>query len=109
MIQDSLKQEIVNRIGPEKPYKVFLFGSHAHGKSDENSDIDLLVVLNKEGVPSSYKEKSTNYLKISRCLRSMNKRIPMDLLVMTKTEWEVFLEHNSGFSREIRSNGIELL
>jgi predicted nucleotidyltransferase len=91
------------------PYKVFLFGSYAYGSVEKDSDIDLLVVVNKEGVPQNYQEKSENYLEISRALRSLNKKIPMDILVMTKTQWIEFVRKKSGFAREILEKGVELL
>ena len=43
---EKIQQNIVNSIlQVEKPFKVFLFGSHAYGKPESDSDIDLLVVL----------------------------------------------------------------
>jgi predicted nucleotidyltransferase len=86
-----------------------LFGSYAYGTVEKDSDIDLLVVIDKEGVPKTYQEKSENYLEISRALRSLNKKIPMDILVMTKTQWMEFVRKRSGFAREILEKGVELL
>jgi predicted nucleotidyltransferase len=109
MVPDTIKNEIINNITSKKPYKVFLFGSYAYGSVEKDSDIDLLVVVNKEGVPKNYQEKSENYLEISRALRSLNKKIPMDILVMTKTQWIEFVRKKSGFAREILEKGVELL
>ena len=109
IMDENLKNQIVERIIAQKPYKAFLFGSYAHGRPMEGSDIDLLVVLDKEGIPVSYKERSENYLGISRLLRDINKKIPMDLIVMTKTQWQHFVRIRSGFAREILSNGIEII
>ena len=109
MLNENIKEDIVRRISLRKPYKVILFGSRGHGKPGKDSDIDLLVVLNKEGIPLNYKESSLNYLEVSRILREINKTVPMDLLVMTKTQWENFIERKSGFSKEILANGIELI
>jgi uncharacterized protein len=109
MVPDSIRKEIVNKIASKKPHKVFLFGSYAYGSVGKESDIDLLVVIDKEGVPKSYQEKSSNYLEISRALRNLNKKIPMDILVMTKTQWVEFVKKKSGFAREILEKGVELL
>jgi len=109
MVPDTIKNEIINNIISKKPYKVFLFGSYALGSVEKDSDIDLLVVIDKEGVPKTYQEKSENYLEISRALRSLNKKIPMDILVMTKTQWMEFVRKRSGFAREILEKGMELL
>ena len=109
MISGSLKEEIIKKLAPKKPYKVILFGSHAHGDSDDTSDIDLLVVLNTPEMPKTFKERSSNYLEVNRLLRDVNKNVSMDLVVMTKVQWERFIEQNSGFSRELNSEGIDLI
>ena len=109
MIPDTIKNEIINSITSKKPFKVFLFGSYAYGSVEKDSDIDLLIVIDKEGVPKNYQEKSENYLEISKALRSLNKKIPMEIIVMTKTQWIEFVRKRSGFSREILEKGVELL
>lgn len=109
MLPETIKNEIINSITSKKPYKVFLFGSYAYGSVEKDSDIDLLVVVDKEGIPKSYQEKSENYLEISSALRNLNKKIPMDILVMTKTQWMEFVIKGSGFAREILEKGVELL
>ena len=109
MISESLKKEIIEKISTKNPYKLILFGSHAYGVSDDTSDIDLLVVLNTNDMPKTFKERSSNYLEVNRLLRDINKKVSMDLMVMTKAQWERFLEKDSGFSREINSRGIVLI
>ncbi len=44
---DTIKDEIVERLKPLGPDKIILFGSHANGTADEDSDIDLFLVNNK--------------------------------------------------------------
>ncbi len=109
MINDSLKEEIKKKVSPKKLHKLILFGSHAYGNPNESSDIDLLVVLNSTEMPLNYKERSSNYLEINRLLRDINKKVSMDLMVMTKAQWEKFIELDSGFYREIKSKGINLI
>jgi predicted nucleotidyltransferase len=109
MVSQSLHNEIVARLSPKKPLKVILFGSRASGEFDQESDVDLIVVLNKEGLPRSFKEKTENLLEISRLLRDLNKRMAMDLVVMTRTQWVRFVEMDSGFSREVQEKGLPLI
>ncbi|MBN4054626.1 nucleotidyltransferase domain-containing protein [Nitrospira defluvii] len=106
---EEVEREIVDRISKvEKILKIILFGSYAYGGPTGTSDIDLLVVINKDEYPTSFKEKSENYLKISRAIRPIEKRIPVDLLVYTKPEFEKFIELGSMFSRKIIREGKEL-
>ena len=109
MISDSLKDEIIKKVSPKKLHKLILFGSYAYGDPSEASDIDLLVVLNSDEMPRNYREKSSNYLMINRLLRDINKKVSMDLMVMTKAQWEKFIELDSGFSKEINLKGIHLI
>jgi predicted nucleotidyltransferase len=105
----NLKKEITNRLISQKLYKVVLFGSQAADQATKNSDIDLLVVTMEDYIPKSFQERSNNYLKISRLFRDMNKKIPIDILVMTKAQWHNFTENRSGFARELLDKGIELI
>ena len=109
MIDERTQKEITARLSSKKPLKVILFGSGAWGDFDKESDIDLLVVLDKEGIPRSFKEKTENFLEVSRLLRDLNKRMAMDLVVMTRTQWERFAEMDSGFLREVQEKGLLLI
>jgi len=90
------------------PKKVILFGSHAYGIAGEDSDIDLIVVLDKEAIPATYKERMTNRLLVRRALDALNRKYALDLLVYTIPEWKEFQDLGSAFSREVTSRGIEL-
>ncbi len=109
MTTQELRNEIVSRLSAKKPLKVILFGSLAHGNWGPESDVDLIVVLDKEGIPRTFKEKTENSLEVSRLLRDLNKRMAMDLVVMTRTQWERFVEMDSGFSREVQEKGLPLI
>ena len=47
-------------------------------------------------------------MEVSRAIRPIEKDIPIDLLVYTKSEFEKFVELGSLFSRKILSEGREL-
>lgn len=110
MINETLKQELIHGIKKvEKPYKIILFGSYAYGEPDENSDIDLVVVVDKDGFNKTYKDMLKSREVISISLLDIRKKIPIDILVYTKDEWQKLLEYDSSFMREIKNKGIELL
>ncbi|MBS1259541.1 MAG: hypothetical protein MAG551_02613 [Candidatus Scalindua arabica] len=49
MITEEIEKEIVNRIFmAEKVSKIIVFGSYAYGRPGKDSDIDLLVVIDKK-------------------------------------------------------------
>ena len=107
---EDIQREIIECISQvEKPFKVFLFGSYAYGHPNSDSDIDLLVVLDKDTAPRDFRERSKNYLSISRALRHIEREIPIDLIVYTKSEFERFAQLDSQFSRKILKEGKAIL
>ncbi|OQY54843.1 MAG: hypothetical protein B6245_20685 [Desulfobacteraceae bacterium 4572_88] len=89
-------------------YKVILFGSFAYGQPDKDSDVDLIVITDDTYFPKNYQEKSDLYLKVSDKLTDMAGKIPIDLIVYTKSMYEQFVQAGSLFSREISENGVVL-
>jgi len=90
------------------PYLVLLFGSYAYGTPNQDSDLDIFVVLNDNTMPTTFKEKQALYLKVSQYTRSIAKQIPIDLLVFTIPMYEQFKTMKSNFSKEILNKGIVL-
>ena len=101
-------QQILDHLKTVNLYKVILFGSVASGQQHADSDIDLLVVTDDEFFPKNYQEKSDLYLKVSDTLSEVAGRIPIDLIVFTKSMYQRFFQLGSLFSREILQNGIVL-
>jgi predicted nucleotidyltransferase len=109
MLTEETKKELVERIrAAEKIDKVLLFGSEATGAAGPDSDIDLLVVLASETMPTSFRERSVNYLQISRAIRQIEKKHPIDLLVYTRPEFEKMKASGSHFIRRVLREGVEL-
>jgi uncharacterized protein len=109
MLSEKLKEELVSRITASgKIDKILLFGSEARGDAGAESDIDLLVVLDMETVPQSYRERNRNYLRVSRTIRDIEKHHPIDLLVYTKPEFEKIIAGGSYFMRSVLKEAIQL-
>ncbi len=96
---------IVEKLRTLHPYKVILFGSHAYGAPDTDSDIDLLVVLNTEKMPQNFQENMANKLLVRNALWELNKNISIDLIVHTKPMYQKFNALGSMFSRELLERG----
>jgi predicted nucleotidyltransferase len=74
-------QAIVGRIVAHyAPEKIVLFGSHAHGQPDEDSDIDLLVVT------STAEPFLARIDTVRRLVTGTHRRIPFDPIVLTPEE-----------------------
>lgn len=74
--------EITRRLVAEfAPEQIILFGSHAWGHPDENSDVDLLVVVSESDQPPTRRAA-----RAYGCLREIP--VPLDILVKTREEVE---------------------
>lgn len=102
---NSYIKSIVSELKKINPYKVILFGSHAYGEPNKDSDIDLIVILDNEVMPKSFKERIKYQLIVRNCILNINKKIPIDLIVYTKPMYKKFLELGSMFSKEITQKG----
>ena len=97
--------DIVTQFLALDPYRMVLFGSQATGMQDQGSAIDLLVVLDSEAVSQTYEEKMRRKLMVRARVVEINKRVPIDLIVYTKAEYEILEKHGSAFLKEITTFG----
>jgi predicted nucleotidyltransferase len=98
-------EKIKERLIEIDPYKIILFGSLANGNYKEESDIDLIVVLNSEKISKNYEEKMNNKLLVRNSIWDISSEIPIDLLVYTKKEYEIIMNNKNSFFREVESTG----
>lgn len=90
-------QELCHEIVREcRPHKVVLFGSHVNGTPDDDSDVDLLVIMPFEGSP--IRQAGDLSLRLTH-------RFPVDLLVRTPEHIRQRLEMNDPFIRQIIEKG----
>ncbi|GAK56590.1 hypothetical protein U27_03552 [Candidatus Vecturithrix granuli] len=108
-LEESLKQEILERLKPLQPEKVILFGSYAYGEPNKDSDVDVLVVTADDFIPQNFAQNMEIKLKVDRCLDGLRDRFPVDVIVHTKPMHARFVALQSAFAREILRKGIPLL
>jgi predicted nucleotidyltransferase len=90
--------DIVRRIVSElHPERIILFGSYGYGAPTEDSDVDLLVVMQTSSRPAD------RYLAVSRLIRP--RPFPLDILVKTPDEIARALEKGDFFIRDIVTMG----
>lgn len=102
---ENILEQIIKILEVAGIDKLILFGSCAYGKPDNNSDIDLLVVTSDEYNPESFSEKAQLNIMINRLLDRIKAKVPIDLIVHTRTMHEKFLQLNSLFCREVMGKG----
>ena len=101
-VSKELLDEMTRRLVAElKPEKIILFGSHAWGTPDENSDVDLLLI-----VPHSDLSPARRAAQAHRCLRGLN--VPKDILVKTRAEVDRFRHVHASLEAEVLERGTVL-
>ena len=104
---DFIKNEIKTCLNSDPSVEnVILFGSYAKGNPNEDSDIDLLVLLNEKGINGNYRERMDRSLRIYKLLYPVRKKINVDVIVYTYDEWDFLLSAGSPFLKDIKDTGI---
>lgn len=111
MVMDSRVQTERERVRPVimrivetivrelKPEKIVLFGSFAYGEPDEQSDIDLLIVMETK------EPFHKRWAKVCRIVRELRRGIPFSPFVFTPEEIEERLRVGDPFFQEIERKG----
>ena len=97
--------EIVNSLKQIKPIKIILFGSYAKGEMNNDSDLDFIVIVDPELNPKTYDQKIELKVNVRKTITKISKKIPIDLLVYTRTEYESLLNQNNSFIQQINKTG----
>lgn len=99
-ILSELKQELQKMYG-DRLTKLILFGSHARGEANPDSDIDLLAVLKS---PVSQVQE-ISYMSNLRVKILLERDELVSIIPVTEEDYS---KRNVGFLRNIRKEGIEL-
>ncbi len=80
-----------------KPQRIILFGSHAYGRPDEDSDVDVLVVM-----PKSRPVRRDTAVQIRL---KVDADFPVDVLVRGESEVERRVRERDLFMTQVISQG----
>ena len=96
---------LITSLKSSDPLKIILFGSYAKGNPDENSDIDLMVILDNNHVSKTYEERLNKRISIRNLVLDINRKIPIDILVFSKEELNIIKKQGNYFINEIEKTG----
>ena len=98
-IPSTLHEEVVRRLVDEfHPEAIYLFGSHAWGQPDVDSDMDLLVIIEESG-----EKPIQRAIRAQRSLRGV--KVPIDVLVKTRQEFEKYIPVKASLEAQIAREG----
>lgn len=97
---EEILQRAVEKIRRDyDPEKIILFGSHAYGEPDEDSDLDFFIVKQTDKRPLD------RFVEVSRITYEKGLKVPISPLVYTPEEVEERLELGDDFVEEVLSKG----
>jgi predicted nucleotidyltransferase len=95
----SLRKEIVHRLVAEfEPEEIYLFGSHAWGVPNLDSDLDFMVIVSESQQPALERAR-----RVQRCLRGV--LAPVDVLVKTRAEFERYRPVRASLEAKVYEKG----
>ena len=97
MTEERLQEAISRIVEALDPERIILFGSYASGQPDENSDIDLLVIM------ETAKRPAGRIVAVSRTLSP--RPFPVDIIVRTPEELDRDLKRVDPFMRDLVERG----
>jgi len=102
---DAVLNSLVVMLKPSDPQKIVLFGSYAAGNQTENSDVDIMVILDNDHVSQTYAERLDKKISVRKLVLEINRKIPLDILVYSKKELNIIKERGNRFIDEIERTG----
>jgi predicted nucleotidyltransferase len=102
---NAVSDALVEALKPSDPYKVVLFGSYANGNPTEDSDVDIMVVLDNNDVSKTYEERLNKKVGIRMLIIELSRKIDIDLLVYSKEELKMVKEYGNTFVIDVEKTG----
>jgi len=99
-ILDTFKSSLQKRL---PIYKIILFGSRARGDSTRYSDMDVVVIVDK-----NFDKNEEEYISDCAWEAGFEKGIVVVPVIFTRDEWENSPERYSLFAQAIEAEGVPI-
>ena len=107
MITNKQIKEVTDIIVEEiQPEKVLLFGSYVSGTPDKHSDIDIIVVVNKE---LEKKERTEDVVRLNMKTAFPNLMFPKDFKMYSLKDYRRLKENKYSFLGNVLQNAKNII
>jgi predicted nucleotidyltransferase len=100
---EEVKNRLVKKYG-DRLLLLKLYGSKARGDSHPDSDIDLLIVVDKDG----WKMSERIFDEIYDVMNKYEFKFFISMNVFEEKEFDLYREHDFSFYRNVKREGIDL-
>ena len=101
-IPSGLLEKVVERLKAEfQPEQIFLFGSHAWGTPDDDSDVDLMVIVRESSERAIRRMQRAHH-----CLGDLD--LSKDVFVQTRAEFDRYRHLRPSIQHQILERGRKL-
>jgi predicted nucleotidyltransferase len=100
---EEVKNRLVKKYG-DRLLLLKLYGSKARGDSHSDSDIDLLIVVDKNGWDMSEKI----FDEIYEVMNKHDFKFFISMNIFEEEEFDFYRNHNFSFYRNVKRDGIDL-
>ena len=101
-IQDIIKIVKDRLVAVYAPNEIYLFGSYAWGNPDNDSDLDILVVIKDTAENRIHKRVLIGRKAL------VDLEIPKDIIVYTSLEFNKMAEEKASLCYKIKNEGVKL-
>ena len=105
MVNYKYIDTLIESLKESNPCRIVLFGSYANGTATNDSDIDILLILDNDDVAKTYEERLSKKLYINKLVREINYKVALDILVYSKEEYKIVKNYGNYLINEIEKNG----
>ena len=100
---EEVKNRLVEKYG-DRLLLLKLYGSKARGDSHPDSDIDLLIVVDKDG----WEMSERIFDEIYDVMNKYEFKFFISMNVFEENEYDLYREHDFSFYRNVKRDGIDL-
>ena len=101
-LDDALLETATQRLVTEfQPEQIWLYGSYAWGTPNEDSDLDLMVIVRDSDEPSVRRSQRAH-----RCLKGL--RMPKDVVVPTRAQVDRYKHLRASLFHQVLTQGRKL-
>jgi predicted nucleotidyltransferase len=97
----QMTQALVDELDPEA---IYLFGSHAWGEPDADSDVDFMVVVDDNTPDQDWRTRPSLRGRIALT----RFRVALDIVVRKRRDFERLQSHRSSLTHEVARRGRKL-